>query len=77
MFSLLIQTFYGYMFQAAASALGYRYEEESVNRSQMQVMDVKRFLLSSSTVQHQESQGSRHACACSEAGFSSPNGNHA
>jgi hypothetical protein len=33
--------------------------------------------LGSSTVQHYDSLGSRHACTCSEAGFSSENGDRA
>jgi hypothetical protein len=43
-------------------------------------MDVIGFLyvsLGSSTVQFHESLGSRHACACSEVGFSSKNGDRA
>jgi hypothetical protein len=53
---------------------------ESVNRSQngskTAVMDVIGFLcvtLGNSTVQLHDSVGSRYACACSEAGFSSQN----
>jgi hypothetical protein len=44
-------------------------------------MDVIGFLCvslgSSSTVQLHDSLGSRRACACSEAGFGSQNGDHA
>jgi hypothetical protein len=46
------------------------------NRSKMFVMDVIGFLsvsLGSSTVQLNDSLGSRRACSCSEAGFSSQN----
>jgi hypothetical protein len=48
------------------------YEGERVNGSQMEVIDVIGFLcvlLCSNTVY--DSLGSRRACACSEAGFSS------
>jgi hypothetical protein len=47
------------------------------NGSRTAVMDVIGFLcvsLGSSTVQFQDSLGSRRACACLEAGFSSQNG---
>jgi hypothetical protein len=50
------------------------------NGSKAAVMDVIGFLcvsLGSSTVQLQDCLGSRRACACSEAGFSSQNGNRA
>jgi hypothetical protein len=50
------------------------------NGSKTAVMDVIGFLcaaLGSSTVQHHDNLGGRRACACSEAGFSSQNGNHA
>jgi hypothetical protein len=60
------------------------YKGESVNRSQIEVkttaMDIIGFLrvsLGRSTVQLQDSVGSRCACACSEAGFSSQNGDRA
>jgi hypothetical protein len=57
-----------------------KYEEESVNvtnGSKTAVMDVICFLcvsLGSGTVQLHDSLCSRRACACSEAGFSSQNG---
>jgi hypothetical protein len=47
---------------------------------QTAVMDVISFLcvsLSSSIVQHHNSPGIRRACACSQAGFSSQNGDRA
>jgi hypothetical protein len=58
------------------------YDGESVNTSQMEVKHSCNerkitFLcvsLRSSRVQLQDSLGSRRACACSEAGFSSQNG---
>jgi hypothetical protein len=52
------------------------YRGESVNKSQM---DIKSCNVSpgSSTVQHHDRLGSRRACACSEAGFSRQNGDHA
>jgi hypothetical protein len=57
---------------------------ESVNRSQIEVktalMDVIGFLcvsLGSSTFQLHDSLGSRCACACADAGFSSQNGDRA
>jgi hypothetical protein len=58
------------------------YEGESLNRSQREtaVMDLIGFLcisLGSSSVQLHDSLGSRCACSCSEAGFSSQNGDHA
>jgi hypothetical protein len=43
----------------------------------MDVIGVLCVLLDSSTVQLHDSLGSIRACACSEAGFSSPNGDHA
>jgi hypothetical protein len=51
-----------------------------INGSKTAVMDVIGFLcnsLGSSTVQRHESLGSRHACSCSEAGFSRQNGDRA
>jgi hypothetical protein len=53
------------------------HEEELVNGSKTAVMDVIGFLcvlLGSSTVQIHDSLGGRRACECSEAGFSSQNG---
>jgi hypothetical protein len=47
---------------------------KSVNRSQMEVISFLCVSLGSSTVQLHESQGSRHACACSGTGLSSQNG---
>jgi hypothetical protein len=50
------------------------------NGSKTAVMDVIGFLyisLGSSTVQLRDSLGNSRACACSEAGFSSFNGNRA
>jgi hypothetical protein len=50
------------------------------NGSKTAVMDVMGFLcvsLGSSTVHLQDSLGSRRACACSEDGFSSQNGDSA
>jgi hypothetical protein len=52
----------------------------ATNGSTRAVMDVIRFLhvsLGNSTVQPDGSLGSRHACACSEAGFNSQNGDSA
>jgi hypothetical protein len=60
--------------------VAYLYEWEPVYRSQMEVMDLIGFLcvsLGSSTVKFHGSLGSRRACPCSEAGFSSQNGDHA
>jgi hypothetical protein len=48
-----------------------------INGSKTAVMDVIVYLcvsLASSTIQLHDSLGSRRACACSEAGFSSQNG---
>jgi hypothetical protein len=60
------------------------YKGESVNRSQMEVNQLYWMLigflcvsLGSSSVQLHVSQGSTCAWACSEAGFSSQNGDHA
>jgi hypothetical protein len=61
------------------------YEGELVNRlvtnrGKTAVMDVIGFLfvsLGSSTVQLHDSLGSRRACACSDTGFSSQNGDRA
>jgi hypothetical protein len=50
------------------------------NGSKTAVMDVIGFLrvsLGSSTIQLHDRLGSRHACPCSEAGFSSQNGDRA
>jgi hypothetical protein len=50
------------------------------NGSKTAVIDVIRFLcvsLGSSSDQLHDSLGSRRACACSEAGFNSQNGDHA
>jgi hypothetical protein len=41
------------------------------------VLDLKGASLDSSTVQLHDSLGSRSSCACSEAGFSSENGDRA
>jgi hypothetical protein len=60
-----------------------RYEGVSkyvTNGSKTAVMGVIGFLsvsLGSSTVQLHDSLGSRHTCTCSEAGFSSQNGDRA
>jgi hypothetical protein len=57
-----------------------RVSKQVTNGSKVAVMGVIGFLcvsLGSSTVQLHDSLGSRHAYACSEAGFSSQNGNHA
>jgi hypothetical protein len=43
----------------------------------MEVMGFLCVSLGSSTVQFRDSLGSRPACACSAAGFSSQNGDHA
>jgi hypothetical protein len=54
--------------------------ERATNGSKTAVMDVIGFLwvpLGSSTVQLRDSLGIRRACACSEAGFSSHNGDGA
>jgi hypothetical protein len=54
-----------------------KYEGESVNWSKTAVIDVIGFLcvsLGSSTVQLHDGLGTRRACASSEAGFSSKNG---
>jgi hypothetical protein len=48
-----------------------RVSKQDTNGSKTAVMDVS---LGSSTVQLHDSLGSRHACSCSEAGFSSQNG---
>jgi hypothetical protein len=55
------------------------YEGESVKRPQTEVTDVIGLCapLGSSTVQLHESAGIRRACARSEAGFSSQNGDRA
>jgi hypothetical protein len=45
--------------------------------SQMEIIDVYASLGNNSTVRLHDSLGSRHACACSEAGFSSQNGDSA
>jgi hypothetical protein len=59
----------------------FRYDRESVHKSRMEsktaVMDVIGFLCvspGSSTAQFYDRLGSRRACSCSEAGFSSQNG---
>jgi hypothetical protein len=51
------------------------YEGESVNRSQMDVISFLCVSPGSSTVQLHDSLASRCTCICSEAGFSSQNGN--
>jgi hypothetical protein len=56
-----------------------RVSEQVTNGSKTAVIDVIGFLcvsLSSSTFQLHDSLGSRRACACSEASFSSQNGDH-
>jgi hypothetical protein len=57
--------------------LGERVSKYVTNGSKTAVMDVIGFLFASrgsSTVKLHDSLGSRRACACSEAGFSSQNG---
>jgi hypothetical protein len=57
-----------------------RVSKQDTNGSETAVMDVIIFLcasLGSSTVQLHDSLSSRRACACSEAGFSSQNGDRA
>jgi hypothetical protein len=57
-----------------------RVSKSVTNGSKTAVMDVIGFLcvsLGSSTVQLHDSLGSRRACACSQAGFSSQNGDRA
>jgi hypothetical protein len=54
--------------------------KEVTNGSKTAVMDVISFLcvsLGSSTVQLHNNLGSKRACACSKAGFSSQNGDRA
>jgi hypothetical protein len=64
----------------ASNKIGERISKWVTNGSKTAVMDVIGFLyasLCSSTVQLYDSVGSRRSCACSEAGFSSQNGDRA